>query len=138
MSGVPSACRKVLSGSRAAGWLAAAVAARRWSLYVTACELVTCLAMSVSWSCHIWRKSLPGLASINQRFHTAPHVHCAALKLSSGRSLFNVICAEKVGQLLKGGSSMHAPLFNRSVKVQWPSDWHQGVFQQSVTILFND
>ena len=39
MFGVPSAWRKVLSGSRAAGLLAAAVAARR-SLVVTACELV--------------------------------------------------------------------------------------------------
>ena len=60
MFGVPSACRKVLSGSRAAGWLAATVAARHWSLYVTTCDLVTVLAMSVSWSRHIWRKFLPG------------------------------------------------------------------------------
>ena len=37
--------RKVLSGSQAAGWLAAAVAARRWSLYVTVCELVTFFAI---------------------------------------------------------------------------------------------
>ena len=83
MLGVPSACRKVLSGSRAAGWLAAAVAARRRSFSVTACALVTFLVISVSWLFHIWRMSLPGLASIYQRFHTAPHVHCAALKLSS-------------------------------------------------------
>ena len=88
MSGVPSACKKVLSGRQAAGWLAAADAARRWSLYETGCELVTFLAMSVSWSCHIWSKSLPRGGSIYQRFHTAPHVHWAALKLSSKRSLF--------------------------------------------------
>ena len=28
---------------------------------------------------HIWRMSLPGLASIYQRFHTAPYVRCPAL-----------------------------------------------------------
>ena len=121
MFGVPSAWRKVLSGSRAAGLLAAAVAARRRSLVVTACELVTFLVISVSWSFHIWRMSL---ASIYQRFHTAPYVHCAASKLRSKRSLFHIIRAEEVGQLLKRGSSMYTPLFNCAVKVQWPSDWH--------------
>ena len=79
MSGVPSACRKVLGGRRAAGLAATASFARRRSLSLTWVKLVTFLLMSASQSIHIWRIDFPVWVSIYFRFHTAPTPHCAAL-----------------------------------------------------------
>ena len=116
MPEVPSACRKVLFGSRAAGLLATDSVARRSSLSVTGRVLVTFLLICVSRSIYICRIDLLVLESMYLRFQTAPYLHCAALSLSSRRSLFMSYVLRRSVSSWESGCSMDAALFDCSIE----------------------
>ena len=124
MPEVPSACRKVLFGSRAAGLLATDSVARRSSLSVTGRVLVTFLLICVSRSIYICRIDLLVLESMYLRFQTAPYLHCAALSLSSRRSLFMSYVLRRSVSSWKVVVRWTQHCLTAPSRVQWPSNCH--------------